>query len=84
MIGNFLANFEKFNSYVKTALATFGKICATFTPTSGHTRGKPLKGAFRTTKYRSLTWVTAKCRYLPILLTMVSRKIISGHFIKQF
>ena len=34
MIGNFLGNFEKLNSYVKTALATFwatlGKIWATF------------------------------------------------------
>ena len=41
MIGNFLGNFEKSHSYLKTAVATswvtFGNIWATFTPTSGHT-----------------------------------------------
>ena len=37
MIGNFLGYFDKPHSYVKTALATFGKIGLPFTPTSGHT-----------------------------------------------
>ena len=41
MIGNFLGNFEKLHSCVKTAAAavwaTFGTILATFYPTSGNT-----------------------------------------------
>ena len=41
MIGNFLGNFEKSHSYLKTAVATswvtFGNIWATFTQASGHT-----------------------------------------------
>ena len=41
MISYFLCNFEKLNSCVKTALATFGQLLENFgllfTPTSGHT-----------------------------------------------
>ena len=48
MIGNFWGNFEKLNSYAKTALvtfqATFGKFGLLFTPTSGHTDYKKKGG----------------------------------------